>query len=385
MITNGSKQQRESKPTFPRALFLPEVILPVCLLAFIFLVLRFKKPWLRPVPRVVVTYKTAEELRKIKLSVDSYPCFIVERTKTDSLQAEIRQCVASLPNEVEVEQYKVYLQSGYFTLQQTDLFIPDRLPIVLTRAYWQWDPTSGAFGAGASLAYDIYLFGDRCPYTYMGLVLPDGDQIHYHRISHGTGYLDDVQEHTGTPSTVFDKSRIWWNRDHWDMRLPDGTLYQFPESSHRKRAAQAALVGIRDPVGDEIKLVRDRAANLIRVSSPSGHWIKLGYDGQNRIVAGRDDSGRDVSYSYDEQGRLSEVRRGQSTVWRYGYDSDGMTAIQDARGSAILTNHYQGGRIESLKLADGRIYRFDYLLNQRGSVVETRVQDPKGEFVMFKF
>jgi YD repeat-containing protein len=268
---------------------------------------------------------------------------------------------------------------------QTDMFISDSIPLVLTRGYWQWYSGSEAFGAGAGLAYDIHPFGDRFPYTYMKLELPDGDQIPYHRISQGTSFLDDVQEHTGTPPTVFDKSRIWWNRDHWDMSFPDGTMYRFPEAYYAKRSAQAALVGMRDPAGNEVKFVRDKSGNLTRVTSPGGHWIKFDYDTQNRIPSAEDDSGRGVAYSYDEQGRLAEVSRGQSTVWRYSYDSSGMTAIQDATRRTILTIHYKGGRIESLRLADGRTYQFDYLFNQRGDVVETRVRDPKGKFTTFRF
>jgi YD repeat-containing protein len=382
-----SNPARTSTRTFARSLLLPEVILPVCLLVSLLCVMIFRKPWVRPAPRpVVVTYKSAAELAKIKPAIDSYPCFVVERTKSgSSLHAEIRQCVPSLPNQAEIEQYKIFLWSGYFTMLQTDMFISDSIPLVLTRGYWQWYSGSEAFGAGAGLAYDIHPFGDRFPYTYMKLELPDGDQIPYHRISQGTSFLDDVQEHTGTPPTVFDKSRIWWNRDHWDMSFPDGTMYRFPEAYYAKRSAQAALVGMRDPAGNEVKFVRDKSGNLTRVTSPGGHWIKFDYDTHNRIPSAEDDSGRGVAYSYDEQGRLAEVSRGQSTVWRYSYDSSGMTAIQDATRRTILTIHYKGGRIESLRLADGRTYQFDYLFNQRGDVVETRVRDPKGKFTTFRF
>jgi YD repeat-containing protein len=341
--------------------------------------------WTAPRP-LVVTFKPASELSKIKPLVDSYPCLVVERANTGSpLHAEIRDCVPSRPNEAEIEQYKVFLHSGNFTLQQTDLFIPDRMPIMVTRAYWQWYSGAEAFGTGGGLAYDIHPYGDRFPYTYMRLELPDGDEIPFHRISQGTSYGDDVQEHTGTPLTVFDKSRIWWNRDHWDMRFTDGTMYRFPEAYYSKRAAQAALVGMRDPAGDEVKFVRDKAGNLIRVISPSGHWIEFAYDGRNRILSAHDDSGLSISYSYDELGRLSEVSRHGVTVWRYSYDPRGVTAIQDSRGRTILSNRYQMGRIQSLTIAGVGTYQFDYLFDQRGHVVETSVRDPKGKFIPIKF
>lgn len=374
-------------PSALRKLLLPESILAVFLVGFNLLLLKAYRPWMLPVPRpATVTYRSAAELAKIKPSSDSYPCLVAERQNPEApLHADIRSCLLSVPNEAPIEQYKIFLATGYFVMQQTDLFVPDRIPLVLTRAYRHWYSASEAFGTAGVLSYDIHPFGDRFPYTYMKLVLPDGDQVAYHRISNGTSYVDDVQEHTGTPPTAFDKSRIWWNRDHWDMKFVDGTMYRFPEAYYSKRPAQAALVGVRNASGDSLTLQREKTGNLLRVTSPSGHWIQFSYEPPNRIFSAIDDTARMIAYSYDELGRLSRVASGESVLWRFSYEPGGVSKIEDVNGKTILTNHYEKGRIESLKLAGQGTYHFDYLFDQRGNVVDTRVQDPKGKFLVFKF
>jgi len=55
------------------------------------------------------------------------------------------------------------------------------LPIVLTRTYRQNDSGSRAFGIGSSHSYELFLVGDTNPYTFMDLILPDGERIHFVR------------------------------------------------------------------------------------------------------------------------------------------------------------------------------------------------------------
>src|SRR5690348_3941170 len=87
------------------------------------------------------------------------------------------------PHEFEVD-----LHSGMFVLRQTDLFVSDTMPLALTRTYRTWDNNKRAFGGGTNHPYDICPTGTRFPYTYVDLNLEDGRQIHFSRISKGTGY-----------------------------------------------------------------------------------------------------------------------------------------------------------------------------------------------------
>lgn len=286
-----------------------------------------------PRQKPIVRFKSQAALAKIAPTQESYPCLFVERAGQE-LQAKFTTCLPGLHNDSAIEQYEVDLRSGRFTLRQTDLFVGDSMPLALTRGYRLWDDKSRAFGIGGNHTYDIFPYGDRFPYTYMELLLGDGISVHYDRISEGTSYVDDVTEHKATSDTVFQNSRIAWNRDHWDMTFRDGTLYRFPEAYHAKRGADGALIGMRNARGEEIRLVRDPAHNLKSVTSPNGHWMQFDYDHKNRIANASNDQGDSLHYSYDQGGRLAEVRKNSLLLWRYSYDETGITSI-DRGGKEI--------------------------------------------------
>ena len=330
-----------------------------------------------------VRLKADAEIAKIALSRDSYPCLLVERSG-QTLQAKLTTCMPALHNDSAIEQYEVDLRSGRFTLRQTDLFIADTMPLALTRGYRLWD-RERAFGLGGNHPYDMFPYGDRFPYTYMELLLGDGVTVHYDRISEGSSYVDNVEEHRGTSDTVFQNSRIKWNGDHWDLTFRDGTLYRFPEAYYAKRGADGALVGMRSSRGEEIRFVRDSVHNLKSITSPNGHWIRFAYDSGNRIVQAGDESGHTVDYSYDPSGRLIEVRNHGRLWWRYSYDSAGMKSVERGGKESVVVNSYAGGRIASMTVGKGRVYRFDYLFGPGNKVIETRVIDPEGNATALRF
>ena len=233
--------------------------------------------------------------------------------------------------------------------------------------------------------YDIFPYGDRHPYTYMELLLGDGVTVHYDRISEGTSYVDDVKEHRGTTDTVFQNSRIAWNRDHWDLTFRDGTLYRFPEAYFATRGADGALIGMRSPDGEEIRFVRDAVRNLKSITSPHGHWVQFSYDGGNRVVEAHDDAGNSVFYAYDPKGRLAEIRKNGSVLWRFSYDETGMTRVERSGKEDVVMNEYARGRIVRMAISKKQTYRFDYLFGRNKNVIETRVTDPEGNQTVLRF
>jgi YD repeat-containing protein len=258
------------------------------------------------------------------------------------------------------------------------------MPLALTRGYRLWDRVR-AFGIGGNHPYDMFPYGDRFPYTYMKLLLGDGVTVHYDRISQGTSYIDDVKEHRGNAETMFQNSRIAWNRDHWDMTFHDGTLYRFPEAYNAKRGADGALVGMRNPQGQEIRFVRDAVHNLKSLTSPAHHAIQFAYDDSNRIVDASDDVGDSVHYSYDQDGRLTEVQKNGTLLWRYSYDETGMTSVEGVGTNNVALNSYERGRLASMTIGKRGTYHFDYLFGPKGKVVETWVIDPAGNKTSLKF
>jgi len=275
----------------------------------------------------------------------------------------------------------VDLSTGLFVYRATDLFLPDVLPIALTRTYRSRDNTWRAFGVGAMHPYDIYIIGDKNPYTYADVVLADGGRVHYVRTSAGTGFTDAVYEHTATPSRFY-KSKISWNtlRQGWDLKFVDGTIYKFPDAEFASIPGQAALVGITDRFGNSVAFLRDSFGALTKITSPNGRWIQFTYDGNDRVIQAQDNLGRTVGYTYDMSGNLWKVTQPGPLVTEFTYDSSHrMIDMKDPRGNIFLTNEYDlAGRVIKQTMADGSTYQFVYTVGTNGKVTRTDVTDPLG-------
>jgi RHS repeat-associated protein len=272
----------------------------------------------------------------------------------------------------------VDLATGLFVYDKADLVLPDVLPIALRRTYRQSDPVSRPFGIGATHAYELHLVGDRLTYSYAELVLPDGGRIKFDRTSPGTGYTDAVMEATSTP-TAFVKSVLSWNPQHggWDLRLKDGTIYEFgvdwfPEI--------VLLKAIEDRFGNRLDITRGTNNRITQIRSPNGRTLDFSYDGSHRVTQIQDNIGRTATYTYDGSGRLWKATDVAGGVTEYTYDtSHRMLTVKDPRGIVYLTNEYDAnGRISKQTLANAGLYEFAYTLDVNNRVVQTDVTDPGG-------
>jgi predicted Zn-dependent protease len=119
-----------------------------------------------------------------------YPCFVA-RPFTNATgaghSAEITECLPDMYAERETNEVEVDLRSGALMTRETDLLVADAIPLALTRCYRFWDERSRAFGVGSNHSFDLLPVGSRQPYTYIDLVLGDGNRIHLDRISQGAG------------------------------------------------------------------------------------------------------------------------------------------------------------------------------------------------------
>lgn len=279
----------------------------------------------------------------------------------------------------------VDLSTGLFLNENTDLSLADSIAVALTRTYRQRDTASRAFGIGSSHPYEMFLVGDTFPYTFLEVILPDGGRVRYNRTSPGTSYSDAVYEHTSTP-TSFYKSTISWNGDGWDLKLKSGSTYIFPEAFGAARAADSALIGIRDRYGNKLTLERDSVSNLTKIITPNHRWIELTYDSGNRITQAKDNIGRLVSYTYDSEGRLWKVTNPHfASDTNYGeteftYDSlHRMLTVKDPRGNQFVTNVYDtSGRVIKQTQADGSTFLFSYTTNSDGRITQTDLTDTRG-------
>jgi YD repeat-containing protein len=293
-----------------------------------------------------------------------------------------------------VNEFEVALDSGMFKLRQTDLFVNDVMPLVLTRTYRVWDDHKRAFGVGSNHPYDICPTGTRFPYTYMNLNLEDGRPLYFPRISKGTGYADAVFGHYATFSEFY-QAQIAWNGNGWTLVFRDGRKFLFPEAYYSKSYAQGAPVEMRDAQGNRIEFLRDKVRNLEELISPSGHKITFKYDGSDRIIKAEDDAGHFRTYSYSPSGHTETVADASHLLYRFeyapllharGYDPYLMTIIRDGSGRVMLTNLYRdSSRVSEQRLANGDVYRYDYLFDKQRNVVETTVTLPSGKTKRFFF
>lgn len=325
----------------------------------------------------------------------SYPFLIISLNHSDSnrpsFHTSVRLVSPTVRHNAPVDEFEVDLHSGMFIVRQTDLFVPDVVPLALIRTYRVWNANSMAFGAGTNHPYDIAPTGTRNPYTYMDINLEDGRQMHFQRISKGEGYANAVFRHEET-SSEFYGAQVAWNGNGWNLDFKDGQRFVFPEAYYAKSLAQGAAWMMRDEHGRKIQLHRDQNRNLVELVSPSGKAISFKYDELNRIVKGADDQGNARFYHYDSSGHLETVSDSSQLLFRFeyqhlmnvkNYDPYMMTAIRDGNDKVLLKNSYlPSGQISEQKVANGDVYRYRYIF-KKGEIVETIVDQPSGERMFY--
>jgi YD repeat-containing protein len=315
-----------------------------------------------------------------------YPCFVASAaSNVSSIDARTTECLPGLRTDRLYDEVEVNLRGGFLVLRKTDMFVQDTLPLAFTRCFRMWDAQSRAFGVGWNHPYDILPVGTRNPYTYIDLIMPDGDPIHFNRISEGTGYADAVYEHTAT-TTPFFRSTMQWNGNGWDLRFADGALFLFPENYAGTRPHHGAPIAMEDGHGHAIQFQRDNDRNLVQLTSPSGHTIRLEHDGASRVTSAADERGRTIRYTYDARGNLAAVNDGKEIV-RYSYIDSNLIAVatgasadpDNASTQSVLRVQYADGRVSGLTFADGRSYHFRFNVAEGSNVVsEATVIAPDG-------
>jgi YD repeat-containing protein len=294
-------------------------------------------------------------------------------------------------HDAPVNEFVVNLRNGNLKLLQTDLFVPDVVPLTLTRTYHAWDRDIRAFGVGMNHPYDICPTGTRFPYTYMDLNLEDGNVVYLPRISKGTGYADAVFRHDRS-SSEFYGAQIAWNGNGWTMTFRDGRKIYFPEAYHARNFAQGAPIEMVDAEGHRIQLKRDKVRNLEELISPSGHTIRFKYDG-DRIVEAVDDAGHLRRYSYDQFERLIDVADGARVLYHFEYRSAAsgansdpwlLSTVIDGDWNVLLRIKYVNERVSEQILADGEKYGYEYKLKGK-EVLQTTVTLPSGKRKQFFF
>lgn len=286
--------------------------------------------------------------------------------------------------------WSVDLKSGAFLHVQTDIYLPDVIPINLSRTYSSFDHFRDRdFGVGASSSYEIYLTGDNVVYNYIDIGFPDQSSVHMPRISPGTSW-DATYEHRALPddtTDIFDRAQLWWHSPWYFSSLKDGTGIVFPASRWADKWGQRSAIMFQDAKGNVLDVKRDEAGNKLEITSPNGQKLILGHDKLNRITSANDSHGYVIYYGYDEDGRLTDVTDSKGDVTKYTYDlDDRMGTITQPDGRIWLTNNYDhDGRIVDQTYLDGGHAHYEYIQPDPSGTTMTKVTRPDGSIDSYTF
>ena len=291
----------------------------------------------------------------------------------------------------------VDLSTGLFIYEKTDLYLPDVIPISLTRVYRNGDNTSRNFGIGTTLPYDMFIVGNLNDLSWVELVLPDGGRVRFDRTL-GNFWNTSTLECVSAPGpfygAVFTTSAPGFSGAgaFWVITMRDGTVLRFlqPGNFGSPNYQGIALSSITDRNGNTVNIYRNSSNYITLIQSPNGRWIQLNYDTNNppRVSSAQDNLGRTIIYTYDPTlGTLKTVTDANNGLWTYGYDTSyEMTTITDARQILYLQNFYANGRVYQQILGyPSIVYNFNYITDSNNNVTQTSVTDPNGNVRLVTF
>src|SRR5258708_23440205 len=221
--------------------------------------------------------------------------------------------------------------TGIYYRTYLDLLMDDTVPIRFERTQRNRDLRSRSFGIGGSTSYDMFIIGDVEKFSWVALVLADGGQVRYARVSPGTSYGDGIFEDQATPGE-FLGSRIsanWW-RGNWNVALKDGTQFTVQGCDRNSKPGQCAVTEIKNKSGERLKVKRDGDGNILRIISPNDHFVSVTNDSAGRITRVEDDARHWVSYQYNSPGALVKSRNWRGDGQDFSYDAQfNMTRVEE--------------------------------------------------------
>jgi YD repeat-containing protein len=283
------------------------------------------------------------------------------------VSGSIGDCLRLVPDGTQIDVFEIPLTGGFLHVK-TDLYVSDSMPLAFTRCVVPVDDWARRFHVYVPHTYDLFMYGDRFPYTYLNWTLPDRQEVHYQRVSAGTRYEDAVYEASATDRT-FSKSRIAWNGYGWDLNFESGLTVLSPDAYEATRPQQGSVVGIFDQQGRETRLKRGSDGELKKIVAPDGAWIRLSYS-RGRLSEAKDSLGETAKYSYDAEERLVGVVYSAGATVRYAYDSaNRVVEAETSPGGIFLKNKYGAeGNVEEISVG-GEVYRMRWLASNADVLV----------------
>lgn len=263
----------------------------------------------------------------------------------------------------------VDLRTGLFPVTKTDLVLPGRMPVSISRTYNSFDvyeaggPT-GNLGKGWYLSMDTTLFQVTPTGEIYRLVLPGSSRLDLYRQPNGTWTNQTHPMLKGAVlSTIAGGDR--------QLRFNDGATWTFRSLfTFAAGGSIEYLIEQADRNNNTLTITRSGTA-ITGLTDASGRQVTVSTTG-GRISQIQDPLGRVVTYNYNSNGRLETVSDPEGGSTRYTYDSAGhILTITDAKGLTFVQNFYgPSGRVLRQVQADGSEWRFNYKVSG-GSITGT--------------
>ena len=271
--------------------------------------------------------------------------------------------------------------TGLFVYTKRDLYLPDTIPIDLTRTYNSGDTSSRNFGVGITHPYHMWLYQDVSGNYYV--IQPNGSAILYKATTNST-----VWAGTSTPGKT-DMSTLTVPANYIagsfgsgtiNLKFKTGYTYQFSTLPGNP------LTAIVSPAGQVLRITVDFSKSdrpITSIVSPNGRSLSFTYvpGDDSRIATATDNTGRTISYTYDSSNRLSYVTYPDSTRETYTYTdafSNQLQTVTNGNGHVVVTNTYTSGRVTQQQRADNGTFTYQYTNDANGNVVTTVITDPLG-------
>ncbi|CAG4900835.1 putative deoxyribonuclease RhsA [Paraburkholderia gardini] len=288
----------------------------------------------------------------------------------------------------------VNLLTGQFRLVTHDLHVADIIPVDIARVYRSgaYDtsgrPVVGAFGVGATFAYDSYLTIDAGDANNMRqrieLRLPSGVRVPFTLRPNASTTWDNLTspgEYFG--ARLSDTDRTGQSKT---LTFRDGAVQRFTAVNGLYRLSR-----VQDRAGNVVQIERDNKTGAItKITSPGGRGLILesvvGNLGTPLISRITDPLNRHVVYAYDSEDRLVQVTDAAGGVWKYSWDSAGrLLEVRDPEEHVQMTNTYDDhDRVVAQRLADGSAFGFAYKIAD-GKVMQSEVTDRRGSIRRLEF
>jgi len=244
--------------------------------------------------------------------------------------------------------------TGEYWQTASDLSLPGRSPLGISRTYSSLGGSGGVFGPGWSSLVDSHVVAG----SSLLVVHANGSATEFGLAADGHYAADpDVRASlTRDPAT-----------GEYTYRLRNAESSVF-DSAGRLRA-------IVDKNGEATTITRSLSS--IVFTTPDGRTATYHLDAQGRAVDLFGPDSRTTRYTYDGAGRLATVSDSRGSVWRYGYNDDGRM-VQDTApiSGTISTTYDDDGRVATQTNRRGGLTTLAYATS--GTTSTTSVTDPAG-------